>query len=316
MTFKLLQHIPYILLFLSIGCLWLQKFKDRWFLLCVIANFIAWLLIVIDFITVFVNVCMFISIYLYYDSQGKGKIIPALISFFLGLLFLSHNVPGVQGLLLVENIQFSSSIPFDLYFNFDKILLGLLILGIADIQLVTSWQEYKKIVFAIKYELLFLTMLLVIIGFISGFIHFSLKIPSFSIIWLTHNLFSTCLGEEAFFRVFMQTGLIGLFSTYYIEGSIIDRHFSEILQKIKIDEAKIKSLYGNVLPILLAVFLTSLFFGACHYQGGASFMFLSFIAGLTYGWVYIKTGRIEAAVTVHFLVNTVHFFVFTYPQLS
>jgi membrane protease YdiL (CAAX protease family) len=43
---------------------------------------------------------------------------------------------------------------------------------------------------------------------------------------------------------------------------------------------------------------------------------LLFGAGLGYGWVFMRTQRIEAAMAVHFGVNAVHFLLFTYPRLG
>jgi len=43
---------------------------------------------------------------------------------------------------------------------------------------------------------------------------------------------------------------------------------------------------------------------------------LSTVAGLGYGWVYQRTGRIEASILTHFALNLVHFLLFTYPALQ
>jgi membrane protease YdiL (CAAX protease family) len=40
------------------------------------------------------------------------------------------------------------------------------------------------------------------------------------------------------------------------------------------------------------------------------------VAGLGYGWAFLRTGRIEAAIAVHFAVNAVHFLLFAYPRLA
>ena len=38
--------------------------------------------------------------------------------------------------------------------------------------------------------------------------------------------------------------------------------------------------------------------------------------GLGYGWVYLRTERIEASILTHFLLNCIHFVFFTYPALA
>ena len=40
------------------------------------------------------------------------------------------------------------------------------------------------------------------------------------------------------------------------------------------------------------------------------------LAGMGYGFAYLKTRRIEAAVLVHFLVNFTHLLFFSYPMLT
>ena len=311
---RLLQYIPFICLFLSIIFLWLPKHRNNWLYLFIAGFSSAFIFAVIDFMPLFLGGLLYASIYFYYDKEYNVKALPASALLILGLLFLSHSVPGVHNLILASNIQFASSTHFNLYFNFDKTVLGLLIFAISGVQLVSSWEEYKKLVLNIKYELLILTIILSILALISGFIKISFKFPSCTFSWLVHNLFTTAIAEEGFFRIFIQVGLMSFLGSHITENSAIAKFLSASLRIFKLDETKIKALYPNILAAIPAIFITALFFGICHYQGGISFILLSFIAGVFYGWVYLKTSRIEAAITTHFLVNTVHFFCFTYPQ--
>jgi hypothetical protein len=57
-------------------------------------------------------------------------------------------------------------------------------------------------------------------------------------------------------------------------------------------------------------------FGLAHYAGGIQYVLLATIAGIGYGWIYWRTNRIEASILTHFLVNTTHIVVFTYPALA
>jgi membrane protease YdiL (CAAX protease family) len=65
----------------------------------------------------------------------------------------------------------------------------------------------------------------------------------------------------------------------------------------------------------VALTLSSVLFGLSHLGGGLLYSALATMAGFGYGWVYQRTGAIEASIGVHFLVNALHFVFFTYPAL-
>ena len=44
-----------------------------------------------------------------------------------------------------------------------------------------------------------------------------------------------------------------------------------------------------------------------------TYVLLSTLAGVGYGAAYHVTGRVEAGMLVHFLLNLTHLFLFTYP---
>jgi hypothetical protein len=69
--------------------------------------------------------------------------------------------------------------------------------------------------------------------------------------------------------------------------------------------------YGQYVSLLLV----SIFFGVLHYSGGWKYILLATIAGIVYGYIYQKTKRIEASILTHFVLNTLHFLLFTYPAL-
>jgi membrane protease YdiL (CAAX protease family) len=100
--------------------------------------------------------------------------------------------------------------------------------------------------------------------------------------WAPVNLFFTCLSEEAFFRGFVQQELA-------CEGSGTAR-------------------------TLVALSAAALLFGLAHYAGGATYVLAGVIAGLGYGWAFLRTRRIESAMLVHFGVNAAHFLLFVYPR--
>jgi hypothetical protein len=99
------------------------------------------------------------------------------------------------------------------------------------------------------------------------------------------NLFFTCLAEEAFFRGFVQQELSRVGSRPALAAGA-------------------------------ALIIGALLFGLAHFAGGLNYVLAATVAGLGYGWAFMRTQRIEAAMAVHFGVNAVHFLLFTYPRLA
>lgn len=112
---------------------------------------------------------------------------------------------------------------------------------------------------------------------------FDPKLPQITLIWILRMLLSVCLAEEAFFRGHLQEKLT-LALRQYKQGAWIA--------------------WGVV----------SLLFGLVHWPGGMPMILMATLAGLAYGFAYLKTGRLEAAVLVHFFVNLIHFLLLSYPM--
>jgi membrane protease YdiL (CAAX protease family) len=65
-----------------------------------------------------------------------------------------------------------------------------------------------------------------------------------------------------------------------------------------------------------APFGTAVLFGLAHWSGGWTYVGLATVAGLFYGYAYLKAQRIEASILVHFIVNAAHFLALSYPALN
>lgn len=115
------------------------------------------------------------------------------------------------------------------------------------------------------------------------YIKFAPKIPQNLWIWVINNLFFTCVAEEGLFRGF----------------------FQESLSQLKYKYS------GNI-----AILIPAVFFGVMHYSGGLKYVILATIAGVSYGWIYKVTKRIEASILAHFLLNLTHILFFTYPAIN
>ena len=119
----------------------------------------------------------------------------------------------------------------------------------------------------------------------SGYVRWEPKLPAAGLLWAAANLLSTCTAEEVLFRGLVQ---------------------SQLQQRWRAHPR------GSAAALLVAAIL----FGLAHLGGGWHYVLLATLAGVGYGWVYQRTGRIEASILTHFAVNAVHFFLFTYPALE
>ena len=178
----------------------------------------------------------------------------------------------------------ADGIPFNLYLNLDKTILGILIIGCLHQRLKTKneWLNMARIMVPRAFLVIFVVAYL---SFLFKFFRFDAKLSEHFLIWACTNLLFVCLAEEAFFRGFIQ------------------KYLCLILQNIK---------YGYLIAILLA----SVLFGLAHYPGGTQYMILATVAGMGYGWIYFKTQKIEASILTHFTLNLIHFLFFTYPALA
>lgn len=110
-------------------------------------------------------------------------------------------------------------------------------------------------------------------------------VPDWAALHLLRMGLVTCVLEEAFFRGLVQQRLA----------------------------ARLAHRRAGPLCALVAA---SLLFGLAHAAGGAAYMLLATLAGLGYGWALQRTGRIEAAIAAHFMLNAAHFIGFSYPRLA
>jgi hypothetical protein len=213
------------------------------------------------------------------------KISGGILVFISSCLLLLHKIPGFSNWLIAKEMVLSkNAIPFNLYLNFGKPLIGLFILGFGTIPLLKN-RSTSRLAFKRAAPIAFIgIMALMGLSLSMGYVNFDLKFNNFFFIWAFNNLIFVCVAEEVLFRGFLQ---------HYLAV-----YFKQIR-------------YGDLLALLLA----SVLFGLAHFSGGVSYMILAFCAGSVYGFIYLKTKRIEASIFTHFLLNTLHFLAFTYPAL-
>lgn len=224
----------------------------------------------------------------YYYNQTKrpvSKVLFGLGFIVITAMTLLNKIPGVDNWKVIDEVLLTpDAFPLTLYFGFDSALIGLAIM-LFGIPTISNKAELKKCVKVLS--LLVPVMLGVVISFSIGldYVKWHPKWTPLFFIWSVSNLFFTCVIEETIFRHFIQNGLQNTFVAFK---------------------------YGDALGLILASFL----FGLAHYAGGILYVFLASIAGLFYGGAYYVTGRIEASIASHYILNATHFLFFTYPVLA
>ncbi len=200
---------------------------------------------------------------------------------FLGILValfcwvLSKNwIPGILSWKALSHIQLSEG---SIPFN-TVFNYGKAFVGIALLLFMAPLQPINMVKGVVKYSYIVLLSLLTLqmSAFAFSYVQLDIKLPSISLIWLAHNFFFVCMPEEALFRGFIQ-----------------------------------KQLHEKP---LLALAGSALLFGIYHAHFGPLMILYTTIAGLFYGWIWMKTQRLEASIALHFLVNATHFFFFSYPR--
>lgn len=230
---------------------------------------------------VFSGLCYFT----FYARYPSLKSLCGILIFIFSILLWYHKIPGFSNWLIVNGVRLSKdSLPFSMYLNFDKPLIGIFILGFGSLPLLKSKKEWVDMFAKTLPMALIGTFVIAGLAYYFGYIKFEPKWGSFFVVWFLNNLFLSTITEEVLFRGFVQNYLSLAFKT------------------IKI---------GNGLALLIAATL----FAVVH-TGGLTYILLAFISGILYGWVYIKTNRIEASILTHLLLNSTHLLLFTYPGLA
>lgn len=213
------------------------------------------------------------------SRQGKPVVrtLFTLLTLLLALALAMHGVPGYDNPLLLKEVRLSAdAAPFTLYANFDKGVVGLVLL-VFFCRRATSWRDFAAAWSSQAPLIAGLLCGVLGVAWAIGFVHPDFKLSPFLPLFAILNLLFVCVAEEAFFRGVIQGQL---------------ERFGETV----------------------AIAVSGLLFGAAHLGGGWQFAALASLAGLGYALLYSRTRRIDIPIAAHFLLNVVHFIVFTYPR--
>jgi membrane protease YdiL (CAAX protease family) len=201
------------------------------------------------------------------------------------LLLFHHQVPGFDNWKVLDDHRFADdSIPYNLYLNFDKATVGLFLLAFG-LPLMRNRDEWKRVIPASLPAFALGCAVILALSYALGYVRFDPKFPGVFVLWAVKMLLFTCIPEEVLFRGFVQR---------------------ELLRRWEARKG------GTAAALITA----SVLFGLDHFSGGPLYILLATVAGLFYGWVYVKTERIEASILFHFTLNTLHLLLFSYPALA
>jgi membrane protease YdiL (CAAX protease family) len=193
-------------------------------------------------------------------------------------------LPGfVRVELVPPRVLSEGAVPYGIGVGFPKVVVGVLVLGMIHPALLARTGLARVLASAAPVFLLTAGAAMLCVLAL-GYTAFAPKWTTLFLLWAPINLFFTCLSEEAFFRGFVQQELAGA------------------------EPARTRAIFALVAAAVL--------FGLAHFAGGVGYVLAATVAGLGYGWAFLRTGRIEAAIAVHFAVNAVHFLLFAYPRLK
>jgi membrane protease YdiL (CAAX protease family) len=198
---------------------------------------------------------------------------------------LLHVVPGFDNPRVLHDVVLTpGALPYTKYLNYDKGLAGLLLLGLYAPAL-TRRDEGLRHATGFAWRFAVMTAAIMALSLAAGYVRWEPKLPSWWPVWAWSMAVLTALAEEVVFR--------GLLQSWAAEW-----------------------LGGTPRAGRLAVVIAAALFGLAHAAGGPLYVALATAAGVGYGWIFLRTRSIAAAIAAHAGLNTVHLVFFTYPGLA
>jgi membrane protease YdiL (CAAX protease family) len=201
----------------------------------------------------------------------------------LAIALSLHLLPGFHNPRVIEPTRFTpDAVPFTMYLNFDKPLVGLWLLWALpwvapDVPPARALRTGAVAAAA--------TAAACLTGALAfGMVGWAPKWPASGWMWLANNVLLVTLAEEALFRGYVQGGL------------------TRVLGRFE---------WGPWIALATGAVL----FGAAHAAGGWHWVVLGTVAGVGYGLAWRRGGLLASALA-HAGLNIIHFGLFTYPMLA
>lgn len=202
-----------------------------------------------------------------------------LIGVVIAVGLILHLVPGFYNPKILDSVRAGpASLPFNLYFNFDKALVPWVLILLVPGLLRTAPGHHAPRWGWLLLGLAVPGLLLVAMG--AGGLRLEPHWPAWLGQFVLANVFFVCLAEEALFRGYLQQRLM------------------------------------KRIPASYALIITALIFGLMHCAGGVLMVIFATLAGVIYGLAWLWSGQLWVATGFHFALNCLHLLLFTYPALQ
>ncbi len=280
-----IEFFSYFFVLLSIYGLWL--FKKR-----VVYGFAALALVIsliadvvdISGFTMIASYTFLVMAYYKHTLFKPVKFLLFITIFFFSILLMKSLIPGVYNWQIIDNEFLSTgAVQYSLYLNIDKAAIAI-VLGLFVLKPIRHISQVVHIFRDIFPLMIFGVTLLIALGLVSTTVDFDFKMPDLWLIWMIVNLGILCVSQELFLRLFLQDTI-----TTYLPNNIA----------------------GKGVAILICAMIFAFLF-----PPHPNVYFMTFIAALFYGYAYERSKRVEASILLHFIINCIHFFFFTYPYID
>lgn len=237
---------------------------------------------------------LFVFAALYYGATSERAPIVWKAIFWISALVLAvgfylHRIPGFYNWVVIEGLLITpNAAPYTMFVNFDKTSAALILFALSPWLIQGAGLSRKDWPVIITTSVAAIVVLSVL-SFCIGYIHWAPKFPEIFWPWVLNNFLFVSFAETVLFRGVIQTKLHDCFG--YAGISPRNATFSAILVAA--------ILYGCMASI----------------WSGPLYGVLVGIVGLFYGYVYARTNSLLAAVLVQFSVNAAHILLFTYPSV-
>ncbi len=271
----------------SVCALWLFE-KKRFALIAIIISVaIAVITHVISVRALFIVVTFFLANYLFYQRQlgHFTRAVLAIMIFSIAWLLASHWIGGfISWQITYGEVLSPDAEKFSLYLNLDKVIAGVGIMVFGFTPLRRRVQIVHMLSLMMPASILCISIIAAA-GLLLKVVNFDPKLPDIWVTWMIISVLVHCFAEETIFRYFLQGGIQNILSTY------------------------------KYAP-LIAILVSSTAFTFYQAPQPTNFLVAVFVGSLFFSYVFYKTKRVEASIILHFMVNFIHFFFFTYPSLG
>jgi len=208
----------------------------------------------------------------YFATSKLERTASLLILVVVSIAYASNVVPGFNQFLYIDKLWLSpNKDAVSLSFIAHSGVVGLCLLLCFKSKLLSSLSDVNE---ALKISVPIIALAvptIYLLGVGMSYIEFELTVHKIVVPLFISNFFFVVIAEEVLFR------------------GIIQNRVAEAM--------------NNQYSQFIGLFITSLLFGLLHMNGGLQLVFLASLSGALYGYVYLKSGRIEMAMLAHITVN-------------